>query len=446
MKGLQATLPVRKAPTAATKKATILAASDSFAGPLPGMARPAFSYLLLGALRGWGDDDGDHKVALDEAFSFTRQTMQAVLRTADRLPSQRGSASSLVVTAKTRRPDVNAIVAGRCPSGSVWNVDQCTKAARVECPAGTSWNDSACVSLCPAGTSWNGRACASTAVECPVGTTWNGSACEGPKLAVVSQPTGSDRGRRAGETRRDDKGITWVWMPSGLFHLGCEPRDSACEDDEKPGSDREVEGFWMAQTETTVAAYQACVRDGACAADQLEGDSAEKTCNGPNKRSQHPMNCVDWESAASFCRWAGGRLPTAVEWEYAAKSGAARVYPWGNEAVTGRRANFCDSNCPTALDEAQKKLWQEKGWVTFGEDDGWAATAPVGSFGRGDTPWGLKDMAGNAFEWTASSYDSSNKELRGGSWGGSPALLRASYRVRGGPAWRFDGDGFRCAQ
>jgi formylglycine-generating enzyme required for sulfatase activity len=76
----------------------------------------------------------------------------------------------------------------------------------------------------------------------------------------------------AGETRRDDKSITWVWMPSGSFHLGCEPQDSDCDSNEKPGSLRQVEGFWMAQTETTVAAYQACVRAGACGANQLEGD------------------------------------------------------------------------------------------------------------------------------------------------------------------------------
>jgi formylglycine-generating enzyme required for sulfatase activity len=445
--GLQATLPNRRVASAAQKKATILASSDTWAGPLPGMARPAFSFLLLGALRGWGDENGDKKVGLQEAFDFTKDTMQGVMKTANRLPSMRGQTSArLVVPARAARPDVASLVAGRCPSGWLWEGARCKEAPKVECPAGTSWNGSACVSLCPAGTAWNGRACAATVVECPAGTTWNGSACEGARVAVASQPTGNDGARRAGEARRDDKGITWVWMPSGSFHLGCEPQDSACDSDEKPGSQRQVDGFWMAQTETTVAAYQACVRAGACAANQLEGDFPEKTCNAPNNRAQHPMNCVDWESAGSFCRWAGGRLPTAVEWEYAAKSGSSRVYPWGNEGVTGRRANFCDSNCPTALSEANKKLSQEKGWVTLGEDDGWAATAPVGSFGRGDTPWGLKDMAGNVFEWTASNYESSNKELRGGSWLNTPANLRASYRSRFEPAKRDDVNGFRCAQ
>jgi iron(II)-dependent oxidoreductase len=444
VKGLQATLPVRKAPTAGAKKPTILAASDSFAGPLPGMARPAFSYLLLGALRGWGDDNGDRRVGLDEAFSFTRQTMQAVLRTADRLPSQRGSPSSLVVTAKASRPDVDAIVAGRCPSGSSWNVDRCTKAARIECPAGSSWNGSACASVCPAGTAWNGSACAATTVACPAGTTWDGRGCVGPELAVVSQPP-ARRGRRAGETMREPKtGAVWVWMPDGRFHHGCEPQDKQCDSDEKPGQKKSVEGFWMMQTEVTVAAYQACVRAGAC--ERIDDDTPMMTCNGQNNRGEHPMNCVDWNAATAFCRWAGGRLPTAAEWEYAAKSGSSRVYPWGDEAPTGRRANFCDANCPTALDEASKKTWVDNGWVSFGEDDGWAGTAPVGSFARGDTPWGLKDMAGNVNEWTASSYDSSNKEMRGGSWRNSPPILRASCRYRDEPASRNVVLGFRCAQ
>ena len=316
--------------------------------------------------------------------------------------------------------------------------------SRVECPAGTSWNGSVCVSLCPAGSAWNGRACAATVVECPAGATWNGSACEGPRLAMVSQSTDSDRGRGAGESRRDALGLTWVWMPSGSFRLGCEPQDRSCDGDEKPGRERKVEGFWMAQNETTVAAYQECVRVHACTAS--DDDTAEKTCNAAHKRSQHPMNCVDWDGAGSFCRWVGGRLPTAAEWEYAAKSGSSRVYPWGNDPVTGRRANFCDSNCPTALSETSKKMWQDNGWVTLGEDDGWAAIAPVGSFGSGDTPWGLKDMAGNVSEWTASDYDSNSKELRGGSWSGTPAVLRASRRDGFDPAGRDDRYGFRCAQ
>jgi uncharacterized caspase-like protein len=69
--GMQATVPVRRGVPAV---ATVLSSSPTFAGPLPGFARPAFSYVLLGALRGWVDSDGDKSVTLDEAFGFTRST------------------------------------------------------------------------------------------------------------------------------------------------------------------------------------------------------------------------------------------------------------------------------------------------------------------------------------------------------------------------------------
>ena len=108
---------------------------------MPGTARPAFSFLLLGALRGWGDENGDKKVALQEAFDFTKDTMQGVMKTANRLPSMRGQTSvRLVVPARAARPDVASLVAGRCPSGWSWVGARCTEAPRVECPAvGIDW-------------------------------------------------------------------------------------------------------------------------------------------------------------------------------------------------------------------------------------------------------------------------------------------------------------------
>jgi len=126
--------------------------------------------------------------------------------------------------------------------------------------------------------------------------------------------------------------------------------------------------------------------------------------------------------AAAYCQWAGGRLPTAVEWEYAAKGGRSRIYPWGDSPPTATLAN-CD-----------------------GCGDRFARIAPVGSFPSGDTVHGLKDMAGNVWEWTASDYGSQDKEVRGGSWGSDPPLLRAGVRRRYEPGWRFDNRGFRCAQ
>jgi formylglycine-generating enzyme required for sulfatase activity len=265
---------------------------------------------------------------------------------------------------------------------------------------------------CPTGTSWNGATCAATTVTCPPDTTWNGSACEGRRLASLPVPPPSSTSPPSSTT--GSAGIVWVQLPGGSFHFGCEPQDRECESDEKPGSTQRVAPFSMAQTETTVAQYNACVAAVAC----------ERGPGNSDGGSNHPVVNVDWHEARAFCWWAGGRLPTAVEWEYAAKSGSSRIYPWGDSPPTASRAN-CDS---------------------FTCNDHFERTAPVGSFPEGDTRHGLKDMAGNVYEWTSSNYESSYKEFRGGSWGYSPANLRASYRNRAGPARRYDYVGFRCAQ
>jgi formylglycine-generating enzyme required for sulfatase activity len=202
----------------------------------------------------------------------------------------------------------------------------------------------------------------------------------------------------------------------------------------------------MAQTETTVEQFEACAAAGECSSLRAQLDSDMKTCNWKNRRGGSPMNCLNWAEAEKYCRWVGGRLPTAVEWEYAAKSGAPTIYPWGDEKPSGNRANFCDRNCPDALNDAAKKNWKESGWVSEGVNDGWAGTAPVKLYPGGATAWGLYDMAGNVWEWTATDYDSSKKEVRGGSWNGTPASLRASYRNSYAPSAWNDDLGFRCAQ
>ena len=95
----------------------------------------------------------------------------------------------------------------------------------------------------------------------------------------------------------------------------------------------------MGRTEVTVAAYLKCIAAGACDRELEKHDTANHAFNVKNHRLDHPVNAVTWGEAESFCRWMGGRLPTAVEWEYAAKGGEARIFPWGNQPVTGRRAN-----------------------------------------------------------------------------------------------------------
>jgi formylglycine-generating enzyme required for sulfatase activity len=209
-----------------------------------------------------------------------------------------------------------------------------------------------------------------------------------------------------------------VSVPAGSFMMGSNDGE-ACE---KPVHRVSVVGFAMDVTEVTTAAYTACVRAGRCSA-----ANTGESCNyGHSDKNNHPINCVDWDQATAYCGSVGKRLPTEEEWEYAARGTDGRKYPWGNEEP-GTRA-----------------CWNE----------GWAgSTCSVGSYASG--VFGLKDMAGNVWEWTASGYSSdySNSRasaarvVRGGRWYDTVAsLLRSSGRSRNAPSDRYDIIGFRCAR
>lgn len=193
------------------------------------------------------------------------------------------------------------------------------------------------------------------------------------------------------------------------------------------GEAASVKAFCLDATEVTVAAYAECVAGGACAEDQL---GCGKAANwGQPGRKSHPVNCVSWHEAETYCRDLGKRLPSEQEWEWAAR-GQRRgsTYPWG-EAAPARRA-----------------CWDgDDNGVGRGERDG---TCPVRSHRGGDAPGGIADLAGNVREWTASDGDEEGKTrvVRGGSWGDSlPSFLSASFRGMNLPVERFELTGFRCA-
>ncbi len=148
---------------------------------------------------------------------------------------------------------------------------------------------------------------------------------------------------------------------------------------------------------------------------------------------QHPVVQVSARDAAAYCAWRGLRLPSEEEWEFAARGTDGRRFAWGDAPPRqsgARRANFGTEKC-CAPDGS----------------DGFARTAPTGSYPLGASPFGLNDMAGNVWEWTSSAYSAGSGEIaiRGGGWGNDPYCLRASYRHGNPPDIGLDMVGLRCA-
>lgn len=241
-----------------------------------------------------------------------------------------------------------------------------------------------------------------------------------------------------------------VRIPAGKYWYGCKEQfDGDCDPDEQPGRWIDSPEFWIDRTEVTVEAYHGCAFASVCSTEGLrmpfwkdeERPSWAWACNwGKAGREKHPMNCVDWNHARTYCEWAGKRLPSEEEWERAARGTDGWKYAWGNTdyGEAGTVANIADETLAR-----EKPRWP----AAKGYDDGFYTTAPVGSFPAGSSPEGALDMLGNVWEWTSSWSDANLKYrvARGGSWANAPQLARASNRFRFNPAYRGETFGFRCA-
>jgi formylglycine-generating enzyme required for sulfatase activity len=287
-----------------------------------------------------------------------------------------------------------------------------------------------------------------------------------------------------GTWTRPPDGMVMVRVPGGEFWMGSsdEQGDDAlelCEQSyegcgraifewETPRHIVRLDDYWIDQTEVTVAQFRAFVaatghetlaeRNGAA----LLWDESEEVWRhfegadwqhptGPASLAEdnHPVVQVEWEDAAAYCAWAGGRLPTEAEWEYAARGPQSLVFPWG-DTFDGTRLNYCDTNCESDLRDGEV-------------NDGYARTAPVGSYPAGATWCGALDMAGNAWEWVSDWFDpeyyahSTDTDpqgpsgpgahiMRGGSWRTVPSFVRSAWRGPAPPGEPVFDKGFRCAR
>lgn len=224
--------------------------------------------------------------------------------------------------------------------------------------------------------------------------------------------------------------IPSVTIPAAKsIQLGCleEARDDgSCAEDEFPPKDIEyLAEFHLATTETSWRSYRICVEAG--------------VCNPPTWKTEPPADTfpvthVSWSDASTFCSWVGGRLPTELEWEWAARANPPGESPKLSPDKTNHGSSVCCSEDP---------------------GDGWAQTGPVNEVGINDR--GLVGMAGNVAEWTSSQYSTSLQEVsseaesgdlmtvRGGSWIQPPVMSRPSAREALGAVRHSGAVGFRCS-
>ncbi len=209
--------------------------------------------------------------------------------------------------------------------------------------------------------------------------------------------------------------------------------------EEQPRREIELSTYYIDQYEITNADYDACHAAGACPRRINGHQNIMKPFVGPTQ----PVVPLDWQRAVRYCAWSGKRLPTEWEWEKAARGPDGDLYPWGNDPPTCERAQYreCAPHGCTPY-PGQAHAWD------CSEHD----TKPVGSFAAGH--YGLYEMAGNGYEWTASAgvediercgeacsgrdpagpcdgafpCPGNTRMLRGGSWYWPAGRIRGAHR------------------
>ncbi len=249
----------------------------------------------------------------------------------------------------------------------------------------------------------------------------NAPTTNAPPTAVPTEPPAPTQTSN-GDTR------DMISIAGGAFEMGNDKGDP----DERPAHPVNVAAFQIDRFEVTNASFDAFAR---ATGYQTENEKAGKTQTWRSlftpDTAENPVAVVSWNDAVAFCEWAGKRLPGEAEWEFAARGTDGRIYPWGN-----------------TFDATQFN----------GKASGIRGTTHVGSFPAGASVFGVDDMAGNVWEWTADWYQAypggassqffgeKFRVTRGGGWFDDDKQVRATNRSSADPSASNDDLGFRCAK
>ena len=224
-------------------------------------------------------------------------------------------------------------------------------------------------------------------------------------------------------------GLELVTISAGRFLMGSPPGVGRVH--EQPQHEVSLQTFLLGRYPVTNAEYRRYLESNPVAKEpKYWGDRRFN-------QDHQPVVGVDWDDGQRFCAWAGGRLPTEAEWEYACRAGTVTEFHWGTDE-----------------EQAVEFAWFGENWETD-------STHPVGK--KRPNAWGLHDLTGNVWEWTQDvwhdSYegapvdgsawtegDGGRRVLRGGSWGSESVGLRSAYRIGYYPGIRDNFLGFRLAQ
>jgi sulfatase modifying factor 1 len=279
-----------------------------------------------------------------------------------------------------------------------------------------------------------------------------------PEPAVAMQP---------GTTVRDCPTCPVLTvLPAGRFEQGSSPAENGSAFEKPPHWVMIAHPIALSTNAVTVDEYREFIaatgRD-MQGCDTYDGEwrhRAENNWENPGfvQTGAHPVTCTSWNDAKAYVAWLSAktgqryRLPSASEWEYAARAGGMAAQPWSAEG---------SGACTNANVADQSAAHRYPGWAVFACNDGFVQTAPVGSFKANS--FGLNDMLGNVFQWTEDCWnadykgapidgaarmdgDCAERELRGGSWFSTPSFVRANYRNHFGVDYRTSSVGIRLAR